>query len=70
MGDGVEWPVERDVDAALIVRTDYSDDQAWEAVPAESRKLPEKWGDDYESYLHIIDDPAWAGVTPDRVLAM
>ncbi|MEU7019631.1 hypothetical protein ABZ990_03090 [Streptomyces sp. NPDC046203] len=70
MGDGVEWPVDRDVDAALIVRTDYSDDRAWETVLAELRKLPEEWGDDYESYLHIVDDPAWAGVTPDWMLAM
>ncbi|MEU0384375.1 DUF6924 domain-containing protein [Streptomyces chartreusis] len=57
----------RDEFDALVVRTDYHDDQAWQDVMAE---LTEPWGDrQYEARVHLVDDPAWAEATVDEVLA-
>ncbi|WP_405709738.1 MULTISPECIES: DUF6924 domain-containing protein [unclassified Streptomyces] len=51
---------------ALVVRTDYRDDQAWQDVVA---ALLEPWGDrQYEAHVHFINDPAWAEATVDEVL--
>ncbi|WP_329281363.1 DUF6924 domain-containing protein [Streptomyces sp. NBC_01451] len=52
---------------ALVVRTDYGDEAAWQAVAAE---LAQPWGDDgeFEASVHLIDDPAWADLGPDEVL--
>ncbi|GGT73744.1 DUF6924 domain-containing protein [Streptomyces sp. NPDC057575] len=56
----------RDEFDALVVRTDYRDDQAWQDVSA---ALMEPWGDrQYEAHVHFINDPAWAGATADEVL--
>ncbi|WTI17912.1 hypothetical protein OIB37_34940 [Streptomyces sp. NBC_00820] len=56
----------RDEFDALVVRTDYQDDQAWQDVVAVLRK---PWGDgQYEAHVHVIDDPVWAGATPDEVV--
>ncbi|WP_413760471.1 DUF6924 domain-containing protein [Streptomyces sp. MMBL 11-3] len=59
--------VGRDEFDALVVRTDYGDEAAWRAVTTE---LAQPWGDDgeYESSVHIVDDPVWSGATPDEVL--
>ncbi|MER6441723.1 hypothetical protein ABT275_36035 [Streptomyces sp. NPDC001185] len=60
--------VGRDDFAALIIRTDYDDEAGWRAVVAEA-SLP--WGSDgeFEALVHLVDDPTWAGATPDAVLA-
>ncbi|MFD7758021.1 DUF6924 domain-containing protein [Streptomyces sp. NPDC059757] len=60
--------VGRDEFAALIIRTDYSDEAAWQAVVA---ALRQPWGEngELEAHVHVIDDPVWAEVTPDDVLA-
>ncbi|MGW4229437.1 DUF6924 domain-containing protein [Streptomyces sp. NPDC004980] len=51
---------------ALVVRTDYRDDQAWQDVVA---ALMEPWGDrQYEAQVHFINDPAWVEATIDEVL--
>ncbi|MEU3795916.1 DUF6924 domain-containing protein [Streptomyces fructofermentans] len=51
---------------ALIVRTDYADEESWRAVAA---ALMQPWGDeDYEAQVYFVDDPAWAGATADEVL--
>ncbi|MFE1291209.1 DUF6924 domain-containing protein [Streptomyces sp. NPDC058751] len=56
----------RDEFAALVVRTDYHDDEAWQDVTA---ALTEPWGDGpYEAHVHFVDDPAWAEATVDEVL--
>ncbi|WP_324785868.1 DUF6924 domain-containing protein [Streptomyces sp. H51] len=59
--------VGRDEFAALIIRTDYDDEAAWRAVVAE---VSRPWGSDgdYEADVHLVDDPAWAGATPEAVL--
>ncbi|MEV4330962.1 hypothetical protein AB0K02_10515 [Streptomyces sp. NPDC049597] len=58
----------RDEFAALIVRTAYDDEAAWQAVVTD---LTRPWGDEceYDADVHIVDDPAWTGATPDDVLA-
>ncbi|MFC8225386.1 DUF6924 domain-containing protein [Streptomyces sp. NPDC057287] len=68
MNDRIEWPAEHDMDAALIIRTDFHDEQAWSAVKA---SLMTTWGedDDVEPYVHIVDDPRWTGFTPARALS-
>ncbi|MEU1087687.1 hypothetical protein ABZ401_12800 [Streptomyces sp. NPDC005892] len=68
MGDRIEWPAGRDKDAALIIRTDYHDERAWAAVKA---ALMMTWGeeDDFEPYVHIVDDPQWRGFTPAQALS-
>ncbi|MFE9634711.1 DUF6924 domain-containing protein [Streptomyces sp. NPDC006463] len=68
MSDRMEWPADRDKDAALIIRTDFDDEQAWAAVKAELMKT---WGedDDFEPYVHIVDDPKWRGITPAEALS-
>ncbi|MFD5898545.1 DUF6924 domain-containing protein [Streptomyces sp. NPDC060366] len=56
----------RDEFDALVVRTDYCDDRAWQDVAAE---MMESWGDrQYEAHVHFINDPAWAEATADEVL--
>ncbi len=56
----------RDEFDALVVRTDYHDDQAWQDVTA---ALMGPWGNrHYEAHVHFIDDPAWAGATVDEAL--
>ncbi|MER5200350.1 DUF6924 domain-containing protein [Streptomyces sp. NPDC002755] len=68
MSERIEWPAGRDKEAALIIRTDYEDEQAWSAVKAE---LLTTWGeeDDFEPYVHVVDAPQWAGITPAQALS-
>ncbi|MFD6529558.1 DUF6924 domain-containing protein [Streptomyces sp. NPDC060184] len=66
MSDRTEWPAGRDRNAALVIRTDYRDDQAWAVVRAE---LTRAWGDgEFEPYVHVADDPEWADRTPAQLL--
>ncbi|MFE3165338.1 DUF6924 domain-containing protein [Streptomyces sp. NPDC059224] len=52
--------------AALVIRTDFSEETVWQAVREE---LLSVWGDgDYEPHVHIVDDPVWTGATPDGVI--
>ncbi|GJF32743.1 hypothetical protein KNE206_54430 [Kitasatospora sp. NE20-6] len=59
---------DRDESAALIIRTDFGDEAAWQAVLAELSKPWQFDSDDVEPYLHVVDDPAWAGATADDVI--
>lgn len=57
---------ERDEFQALIVRTDYTDEQAWQAVTV---ALMQSWGDrDYDAQVCFVDHSVWAGATADEVL--
>ncbi|MET9378505.1 hypothetical protein ABZX98_30960 [Streptomyces sp. NPDC002992] len=47
---------------ALVIRTDYADDSAWQAVRAALTEDP-------DLSARIVDDPAWAGAGVDEVLA-
>jgi hypothetical protein len=59
--------VGRDEFDALVIRTDYDNETAWQAVTAD---LARPWGDEgeFESSVHLVDDPAWAGSMPDEIL--
>lgn len=55
----------RDEFDALVVRTDHSSEESWQAVAA---ALAEPWGDEhYEPHVHVIDDPAWGEASVDEV---
>ncbi|MFF8696731.1 DUF6924 domain-containing protein [Streptomyces sp. NPDC015144] len=57
---------DRDEDA-LVVRTDYLDEQVWQDVVA---VLLKPWGDEqYEAHVCFVDDAAWVGASVDDVLA-
>jgi catechol 2,3-dioxygenase-like lactoylglutathione lyase family enzyme len=52
---------------ALVVRTDFSDEQAWQDVVT---ALAQPWRDgDPPSTSHRVSDPAWDGASVDDVLA-
>ncbi|MGW1564658.1 DUF6924 domain-containing protein [Streptomyces sp. NPDC002144] len=52
---------------ALVIRTDYSNDAAWQLAAA---GLQQPWTDDMEASCHVVDDPGWAGAEADEVLAV
>jgi uridine kinase len=52
----------RDEFDALVIRTDYADDSAWQAVRTALTEDP-------DLSPRIVDDPAWAGAGVDEVLA-
>ncbi|MFE7585589.1 DUF6924 domain-containing protein [Streptomyces gardneri] len=60
--------VGRDMFDALVIRTDFSDDESWNAVVAE---LQRPWGpaDEFPATVQVVDAPAWSGATADEVLA-
>ncbi|WP_051711695.1 DUF6924 domain-containing protein [Streptomyces sp. NRRL S-350] len=60
---------DRDESAALVIRTDFGDEEAWQAVLAELAKPWDFDDDEVDPYLHVVDDPAWAGATADAVIA-
>ncbi|WP_051450283.1 DUF6924 domain-containing protein [Actinospica robiniae] len=55
----------RDDYDALVVRTAYGDDQAWDEL---RRQLLGARGVDCKAGVWFIDDPAWAGASTDEVL--
>jgi hypothetical protein len=60
--------VGRDMFDALVIRTDFSDDELWNAVVGE---LCRPWGpaDEFPARVQVVDVPAWSGATADDVLA-
>ncbi|MEU4081419.1 hypothetical protein DEJ45_34050 [Streptomyces venezuelae] len=58
----------RDMFDALVIRTDFSDDESWTAVVGEMRR---PWGPDGEfpARVQVVEAPAWSGATADEVLA-
>lgn len=60
--------VGRDMFDALVIRTDFSDDESWNVVVGELH-LP--WGpsDEFPARVQVVDAPAWSGATADEVLA-
>ncbi|MEU4216864.1 DUF6924 domain-containing protein [Actinoplanes sp. NPDC026623] len=60
-------PIVPDTAGALVLRTDFSDDAAFEAVRAACETTsPEGFGAD----LTFVSDRAFAGVTPEQVVAL
>ncbi|MGW1932065.1 DUF6924 domain-containing protein [Streptomyces sp. NPDC001919] len=60
--------VGRDMFDALVIRTDFSDDESWTAVVGELRR---PWGPDGEfpARVQVVDAPDWSGATADEILA-
>lgn len=50
---------------ALVIRTNFSDDAAWQGVAAELQRSQY----DFPFSFHLLDDPAWRGASADDVLA-
>lgn len=59
LGQVTEWD-------AVVIRTDYSNDGAWQKVTA---GLGQPWGEGVESSWHVVEGAAWAGAGADEVLA-
>jgi hypothetical protein len=47
-------------EASLLVRTDFTDDAAWEATKAATLAENE---DGFRAYVHVVDDAALSGTT-------
>ncbi|MFB7944733.1 hypothetical protein ACFC6L_07395 [Kitasatospora phosalacinea] len=60
---------ERDESAALVIRTDFGDEEGWQAALVELWKPWELAGEEVGPHLHVVDDPAWAGAAVDDVIA-
>ncbi|MBR8741633.1 hypothetical protein [Nocardiopsis sp. MG754419] len=56
----------------LLVRTDFSDDRAWAALAADADRHDPRIEtlEEYQPYVQIVDDPAFAGATPEQVMAI
>lgn len=50
-----------------LIRTDFSDPAAWAAVRGD---LAQKWDDEFDIIVDVIDDPAFAGLSPEQALRM
>ncbi|MFB6809987.1 DUF6924 domain-containing protein [Streptomyces sp. NPDC056387] len=67
MSDHMEWLAGRDRDAALIIRTDYRDGAGMDCGESGAGAV---LGDgDFEPYVHIADDPKWAGCISAQILS-
>ncbi|MET7411295.1 DUF6924 domain-containing protein [Streptomyces rubiginosohelvolus] len=54
--------------APLVIRTDYTDDDAWREVVAALERAVE--GErEWEAAVHLVEDRRWDGVTGDEALA-
>ncbi|MGO4456582.1 hypothetical protein AB4039_04530 [Streptomyces sp. M-16] len=52
----------------MIIRTNYNDETAWQAVTAALRQ-PCGYDGEFEADVHLVEDPVWADATSDEVLA-
>ncbi|MGW0790720.1 DUF6924 domain-containing protein [Streptomyces sp. NPDC002911] len=54
-------------DTTLLIRTDYSDQAAWQALRT-AVATPNK--DNFLANVHIVDDPAYSELTTEQVIAL
>jgi hypothetical protein len=59
--------IDLDDDTTLVVRTDYTDEDAWRTVVA---LLDAEHPIGSMPVNHFVDDPAWGGATVDEILAV
>jgi hypothetical protein len=52
-----------------VIRTDFSDQGAWEAVRA-AILAPGEDGEIFRAHVEFVDDPGLADSTPEQVLAL
>ena len=50
---------------ALVIRTDFSDDQVWEAI---AEAVVEPTEEDFRAYVEFVDDDAYRGLTVEQLL--
>ncbi|MCX4844420.1 hypothetical protein [Streptomyces sp. NBC_00893] len=58
----------RDLFDVLVIRTDFSDDESWNAVVGELRR-PWGPGGEFPARVQLVDASVWSGATADEVLA-
>jgi len=70
-GETAPLPVITPTDWGLLVRTDFGDDRAWAALAADVDRLDLRYETPGNHYtcVQIVDDPAFAGATPEQVTA-
>ena len=51
--------------AALVIRTDFSDDEAWEAIGAAILQLT---GEGFGAQVELVDDAAYRGLAKEQLL--
>jgi hypothetical protein len=51
---------------SLVLRTDFSDDSAWESLCAAIRAL----GGEFQAYVDCVSDPQYDGLTAERLTAL
>jgi hypothetical protein len=51
---------------ALVLRTDFSDDPAWETVSAAIRRPV----GGFKAYLDLLSDPEYDGITPEQLASI
>ena len=56
-----------DSELSLVVRTDFSDEAAWDWLREEIVKPVGP--DRFQAYVDFVDDRAYAGATPERLVA-
>jgi hypothetical protein len=66
---GPEIPLKRlpQTDDTLLIRTDFSDHAAWQALHTAIRTPNE---DGFLAYVHIVDDPTYSDLTTEQVVSL
>ncbi|MGW4800672.1 DUF6924 domain-containing protein [Nonomuraea sp. NPDC004297] len=60
-----------EADALLVVRTDFSDQQRWQAVRASLGDTDEDgWIEEFSDQVEVVEDPAYQGLTSEQLLAL
>jgi hypothetical protein len=60
-------PALPNTDDTPLLRTDFSDDKAWDAART---AIEQPVDDEFLAYVSYIDDPAYRDLTPEQVLAL
>ncbi|MET8006576.1 DUF6924 domain-containing protein [Nonomuraea glycinis] len=59
------------VDALLVVRTDFSDQERWQAVRNTLGDIDKDgWAKEFASQVKVVEDPAYQGLTAQQILAL
>ncbi|MER5425357.1 DUF6924 domain-containing protein [Streptosporangium roseum] len=58
-------------DALLVVRTDFSDQERWQAVRDSLGDIDEDgWAKEFSDQVEVVEDPAYQGFTSQQLLAL
>ncbi|WP_440104750.1 DUF6924 domain-containing protein [Streptosporangium sp. H16] len=59
------------VDALLVVRTDFSDQERWQAVRNSLGDIDKDgWAKEFSGQVKVVEDPAYQGLTAQQILAL